>query len=61
MGITKEETVHVGMGQFTDLTVCREIGVRSVWINRLGEVVDSAWTPDAVLPDLVGLPDLLLR
>jgi 2-haloacid dehalogenase len=60
MGVTKDETVHVGMGQFTDLKVCREIGVRSVWIDRLGEALDPAWRPDAVLTDLAGLPDLLL-
>jgi 2-haloacid dehalogenase len=37
MGVTGEETVHVGMGQFTDLKVCRELGVRSIWIDRLGK------------------------
>lgn len=29
MGLAKDETVHVGMGQFTDLKVCNELGIRS--------------------------------
>ncbi len=37
MGVTKEETIHVGMGQFTDLKVCHELGIRFVWIDRVGE------------------------
>ena len=60
MGVTKEETVHVGMGQFTDLKVCHELGVRSVWIDRMGEPANKDWPPDAVLGDLAGLPALLL-
>jgi len=40
MGVAREETVHVGMGQFTDLKICRELGVRSIWIDRLGETLN---------------------
>ncbi|MGI4732464.1 MAG: haloacid dehalogenase type II [Janthinobacterium lividum] len=60
MGVTKDETIHVGMGQFTDLKVCNELGIRSVWIDREGEPLNPDWTSDAVLPDLSALPDLLL-
>jgi len=60
MGVSKDETIHVGMGQFTDLKVCQELGIRSVWIDREGEPLDPAWHPDAVLKDLSGLPGLLL-
>ena len=60
MGVTKDETIHVGMGQFTDLKVCHELGIRSVWIDRVGEPLNSDWAPDAVLSDLSGLPKLLL-
>lgn len=59
MGVTPDETVHVGMGQVTDLKVCHELGIRAVWIDRLGEALNPKWTPDAVLPDLSGLPELL--
>ncbi|MGC5796208.1 haloacid dehalogenase type II [Sphingomonas sp. NFX23] len=60
MGISKDETIHVGMGQFTDLRVCQELGIQSVWIDREGEPLDPAWHPDAVMKDLSGLSDLLL-
>ena len=59
MGVTKAETVHVGMGQFTDLKVCYELGIRSVWIDRVGEPPNPDWPPLAKLNDLSGLPDLL--
>ncbi len=60
MGVTQDETIHVGMGQFTDLKVCHELSIRSVWIDRLGEPLNSEWPPDAALDDLAGLPALLL-
>ncbi len=60
MGVTKDETIHVGMGQFTDLKVCHELGIRSVWIDRVGETPNPDWPPDAMLDDLSGLPELLL-
>jgi len=60
MGVTKDETIHVGMGQFTDLKVCHELGIRSVWIDRLGEHSNPDWPPDGALGDLAGLPQLLL-
>lgn len=60
MGVTKEETIHVAMGQFSDLKVCQELGIRCVWIDREGEPLNPAWKPDAVLKDLSGLPQLLM-
>lgn len=59
MDVMKDETIHVGMGQFTDLKVCNELGIRSVWINREGEPLDPQWSPGTILPDLSSLPDLL--
>jgi 2-haloacid dehalogenase len=59
MGVSKEETVHVGMGQVTDMKVCHELGIRSVWIDRVGEPLDPRWQPDAVLTNFTGLPELL--
>ena len=60
MGVMKDETVHVGMGQFTDMKVCHELGIQSIWIDRMGESPNPDWPPDAVLNDLSGLPELLL-
>ncbi len=59
MGVSKDETIHVGMGQLTDLKVCLELGIQSVWIDREGEPLDPAWHPNAVIKDLSELPDLL--
>ncbi|MCJ2139970.1 haloacid dehalogenase type II [Methylobacterium sp. E-066] len=59
MGVNKDETVHVGMGQVTDMKVCHERGIRSVWIDRVGETLDPRWQPHAVLSDLTDLPQLL--
>ena len=60
MGVTKGETIHVGMGQFTDMKVCHKLGIRSVWINRAGEPANPDWPAHAVLDDLSSLPELLL-
>jgi 2-haloacid dehalogenase len=59
MGVTRQQTIHVGMGQVTDLKVCRELGIRSVWIDRIGEPLNPDWRPDAVLENLSALPALL--
>ena len=60
MGVTKDETIHVAMEQFADLKVCKEFGIRSVWIGREGEPLNPEWSPDAALPDLSALHELLL-
>jgi 2-haloacid dehalogenase len=59
MGVSPDETIHVGMGQFTDLKLCWELGIRSVWIDRDGEPPNPNWPPHASLPSLTGLPALL--
>ncbi|WP_242098172.1 HAD family hydrolase [Sphingomonas sp. CROZ-RG-20F-R02-07] len=59
MGVDPGETLHVGMGQMTDLQLCHELGVRVVWINRLDEQMDPRWSPIGILPNLSGLPDLI--
>jgi 2-haloacid dehalogenase len=49
--------VHVAASLFHDIAPCGELGIRAVWINRLGEKSDL---PRATqLPDLAGLPDVL--
>lgn len=40
MKVAREETIHVAMGQLTDLKVCKELDIRSVWIDREGEPLD---------------------
>ena len=47
--------VHVAASLFHDVAPARELGLKVVWINRLGEAADPK--PDRELPDLSGLPD----
>ena len=49
--------VHVAASVFHDVAPAAELGLTSVWINRLGEPPDER--PARELPDLAGLPDVL--
>jgi 2-haloacid dehalogenase len=53
----KNHHVHVAASLFHDIAPARELGLRSVWINRLGEQADPE--PDRELTDLSALPDTL--
>jgi 2-haloacid dehalogenase len=53
----RETHVHVAASLFHDVRPARELGLTTVWINRLGE--DAAHDPDAELTDLSTLPDAL--
>jgi 2-haloacid dehalogenase len=56
-GARREEHVHVGASLFHDIRPASSLGLRTVWINRLGEVPDP--TPTRELADLAELPDAL--
>ena len=53
-----EGHVHVGASIFHDVVPCEELGLRCVWINRLGEAAGEH-TPTATLTDLFSLPGVL--
>ena len=53
----RERHVHVAASLFHDIAPARELGLRTVWINRLSERADLE--PDRELPDLAKLPDVL--
>jgi 2-haloacid dehalogenase len=53
----RTQHVHVAASLFHDIAPARELGLKSVWINRLGEEADPE--PDRELPDLTALPDVL--
>ena len=53
----REHHVHVAASLFHDVAPARELGLKIVWINRLGEEADPE--PDRELPDLSALPDTL--
>ena len=54
---SKDHHVHVAASLFHDIAPARELGLTSVWINRLAEQADSE--PDRELTDLTELPDTL--
>jgi len=49
--------VHVAASLFHDIAPANELGLKSVWVNRLGETADPA--PTKEIADLDGLPDVL--
>jgi len=49
--------VHVAQSHFHDIVPANELGIPSVWINRLGERAEPR--PTRELPDLHGLADVL--
>ena len=49
--------VHVAQSHFHDIVPAARLGIRSIWINRLGETATPA--PTRELPDLSGLADVL--
>jgi 2-haloacid dehalogenase len=56
-GAPRAGHVHVAASRFHDIAPARELGLRTVWINRLGEMPGPP--PDRELPDLAGLADTL--
>ncbi len=55
----KESYVHVGASLFHDIVPAAALGVRSIWVNRLGETASAANAPTRELADLFALPETL--
>jgi 2-haloacid dehalogenase len=53
----RERHVHVGASLFHDIAPASALGLRTIWINRLGE--DAEPQPDVELHSLTGLADSL--
>ena len=56
-GADRRGHVHVAQSLFHDIQPANELGIPSIWINRLDEPADAR--PRATLPTLVGLADAL--
>jgi 2-haloacid dehalogenase len=56
-GAGREGYVHVGASLFHDIAPATALGVRTVWVNRLGEEAEPQ--PDVELHTLAGLADAL--
>src|SRR5215211_301118 len=57
MGAAPERHVHVAQSHFHDIVPAGELGIPTIWINRLGEEREPP--PTRELPDLEGLADVL--
>jgi 2-haloacid dehalogenase len=53
----RDRHVHVAASLFHDIAPANELGLRSVWVNRLGE--SAGPQPTRELPELTGLADVL--
>jgi 2-haloacid dehalogenase len=56
-GAPRSSHVHVGASLYHDIAPATELGLRTVWINRLGEQPEPQ--PDVELHTLIGLGDAL--
>jgi 2-haloacid dehalogenase len=56
-GADRQQHVHVAASLFHDIAPARELGLSTIWINRLQEAADPQ--PERELIDLNGLPDAL--
>jgi 2-haloacid dehalogenase len=57
-GASSERHVHVAASHFHDIVPASELGLRSVWINRLGEA-ETEPRPTRELRDLTELPGVV--
>jgi 2-haloacid dehalogenase len=53
----RDRHVHVAASLYHDVAPANELGLRSVWVNRLGETAGPE--PTRELPDLTELADVL--
>ncbi|MCU1287192.1 MAG: haloacid dehalogenase, type [Acidobacteriales bacterium] len=64
IGLPKEKILHVAESIFHDVIPARELGLRSVWVNRraarggVGASMNAVGTPDLEVPDLETLAGL---
>jgi 2-haloacid dehalogenase len=56
-GADRDDHVHVAASVYHDIRPAFDLGIASIWINRLGEQSDAR--PDRELSDLNGLADAL--
>jgi len=59
-GVAKDEILHSGQSQFTDLVGGKPLGLRIAWINRRHVALDqSVPRPDFIFPDIDSLCSLV--
>ena len=59
-GVSRDEILHVGQSQFTDLVGGKPLGLTIAWINRRGvDLHPSVPRPDFIFADIASLIPLL--
>jgi 2-haloacid dehalogenase len=59
-GCARDEILHAGQSQFTDLVGGKPLGLTIAWINRRGIALDAAVPrPDYIFPDIQSLAGLV--
>jgi 2-haloacid dehalogenase len=59
-GVAKDEILHSGQSQFTDMVGAKPLGLTVAWINRRGVALHpSVPRPDFALPDIASLIPLV--
>jgi 2-haloacid dehalogenase len=59
-GVAKDEILHSGQSQFTDLVGGKPLGLTIAWINRRQIALDNAVPrPDFICPDIQSVGDLV--
>jgi 2-haloacid dehalogenase len=59
-GVARDEILHSGQSQFTDMVGAKPLGLNVAWINRRNVALDaSVPRPDHVFPDLASLVPLV--
>lgn len=59
LGEEPTRVLHVAFGYKYDITTAQQLGFRTAWVNRRGEVAPGAARPDFTWRDLWGLADLV--
>ena len=59
-GVGRDEILHSGQSQYTDLVGGKPLGLSIAWINRRGVALDDAVPrPDFILPDVQSLDSIV--
>ncbi len=59
LGLARDEVLHVAASLYHDVAPTRALGIRCVWVNRLGEPLTGP-APDAEVPSMEAAARLLL-
>jgi 2-haloacid dehalogenase len=59
LGVATYEVMHVAMSQALDMSVCKALGIRAVWVNRGREKAVASYRPYAEVKSLTEVARLL--